>query len=385
MSQWISKAANVFKRETVEAPLPFEIACECGQSHTGIRRARHQHIVCKACGGSLFVLPKDSYPQPVEKPRKAKKRKKEQPVYDDVEVVDSPIRSRRKKKKKNKAEAKPQPSAFANLSNWLSSRLTYLVQSFLGLWTPFRMIFLAIVVIGGVTLYWSILEYQRTQAASYLAAYVEAGKAAVEDQAWIEARQQFSLAVEALDQLGRTDNEAQSIRQLQRETHAMTRLSDKTLFELLDEIDKTFPDLTPEQRDIEITVLRDKWFVLTAPIRKKQIQTEDGEMVDTFEIVFPWSPNPQRPVTILFAPLEMKSWVPPDRKVSLTIAGTFSDVRLNSITNEWTLELDPAKSFLWANPETYVGLGFGGESFETPEERDARLANQAAMLGMTPE
>lgn len=384
MSQWISKAANVFKRDTVEAPLPFEVGCECGQSHQGVRRARHQHIVCKSCGSSIFVLPKDSYPQPVEKPKKKKKRKREKPVYDDVEVVGPTITTPRKRKKKTKPEAEPEPGFFAGLSEWFGNKVAILVQGFVGLWTPFRVILLAIVVVGSVTLYWSILEYQRSQAIGHLAAYVEAGKAAVEEQAWIEARQQFGLAVEALDRLDRNDHEAKTIRQFQRETYAMTRLSDRTLFELLEYIDKTFPDLTPEERETEVIVLRDKWFVLTAPVRKKQIKDEDGETLDTYEIVFPWSPS-SRNVTILFAPSGMASWMPSDSKLSLTVAGTFSDIRLNPITNEWTLEFDPDKSFLWANPETYIGLGFGGESFETPEERDSRLVNQAVMMGMTPE
>lgn len=62
MSSWISKAANVFRKEGPAPPPQFEISCECGQAHTGVRRSRHQHIVCKSCGVSLFVLPKDIYP-----------------------------------------------------------------------------------------------------------------------------------------------------------------------------------------------------------------------------------------------------------------------------------------------------------------------------------
>jgi len=95
MSEWISKAANVFKRDVSETPQPFEVHCECGQKHGGIRRSRQQHLVCKTCGSSLFVLPHDTYPPPHVPKSSGKKRKRKpsasKPVEDTLDLAPTPV------------------------------------------------------------------------------------------------------------------------------------------------------------------------------------------------------------------------------------------------------------------------------------------------------
>jgi hypothetical protein len=45
-------------------PVPFEVACSCGQLARGFRQATHQVIACKACGRQVFILPKSPFPRP---------------------------------------------------------------------------------------------------------------------------------------------------------------------------------------------------------------------------------------------------------------------------------------------------------------------------------
>jgi len=45
-------------------PVPFEVACACGQSLRGERKPTHQVIPCSACGRPIFVFPLSPLPAP---------------------------------------------------------------------------------------------------------------------------------------------------------------------------------------------------------------------------------------------------------------------------------------------------------------------------------
>src|SRR6266852_7194414 len=45
-------------------PVPFEVACACGQWTKGIRQATHQVIACPGCGRQVFILPQSPLPAP---------------------------------------------------------------------------------------------------------------------------------------------------------------------------------------------------------------------------------------------------------------------------------------------------------------------------------
>ena len=64
MAGWLTKAAGAFRGEQPEQPAPFEVVCQCGVQHSGVRRRKPQRIICRACGTALFVLPRDGYPPP---------------------------------------------------------------------------------------------------------------------------------------------------------------------------------------------------------------------------------------------------------------------------------------------------------------------------------
>ena len=85
MSNWISKATNAFQGDDSSSAQAFELSCDCGQKHSGIRRQKWQRIVCRSCGGSLFVLQRDPYPPPKERPEP----RVSPPMVD--ETIDEPV------------------------------------------------------------------------------------------------------------------------------------------------------------------------------------------------------------------------------------------------------------------------------------------------------
>jgi hypothetical protein len=44
------------------APVPFQVACACGEYLQGLRQAHHQVIRCSRCGQPLFILPASALP-----------------------------------------------------------------------------------------------------------------------------------------------------------------------------------------------------------------------------------------------------------------------------------------------------------------------------------
>jgi len=45
-----------------EPPVPFDVACPCGQRLTGLRGARHRVARCGSCGEPVFILPRSPWP-----------------------------------------------------------------------------------------------------------------------------------------------------------------------------------------------------------------------------------------------------------------------------------------------------------------------------------
>lgn len=62
-----------------DAPQPFQVTCECGLDHSGLRRKTSQQIICRTCGAALFVLPKNVYPSPADARFKRPKREVPEP------------------------------------------------------------------------------------------------------------------------------------------------------------------------------------------------------------------------------------------------------------------------------------------------------------------
>ena len=49
-------------------PVPFEVACVCGQLQRGLRTGRAQILPCPRCGEPVFILPRSPLPPPPDEP-----------------------------------------------------------------------------------------------------------------------------------------------------------------------------------------------------------------------------------------------------------------------------------------------------------------------------
>jgi len=396
MNEWFSKAKNIFKREVPTGPQPFVIACECGKSHTGIRRSRHQHIVCKSCGMSVFVLPRDVYPQPAPSSKKKKNRKKAKgrrskpavEILDDVEVIGPddgvPRKSRSKSKKKDRSpKPEPGPGLFSRAGQSISNTTGNWISAILGLFTPLRLIVLAIVAVGVFMASLAFRDSQRSAARETILVKVEEGYAALEERDWIEARDAFSLAVNAFDILDRNDDEANAVRQWHRETSALTHLSGKSLFEIFEWADEVETDSGLDQWNTEFTGERSRWVVMTAPVIA--IPPSEEGMSITHEVVFPWSTSHGRKTHINVNFPIMSQLVSPSGSTTITFAGQLEACEYSDGDNSWRLHLNPETGFAWANQETFDSLGFLPVDHEAGEEQALRLLHQSEVIGLKQE
>src|SRR5262245_41400572 len=82
MSGWLSRAKDALSGHAAESvPEPIELACPCGRKIEALRRESFQRVLCKGCGESFFVLPRDVYPRPMlKKVRKVKPAKVSTPA-----------------------------------------------------------------------------------------------------------------------------------------------------------------------------------------------------------------------------------------------------------------------------------------------------------------
>jgi hypothetical protein len=63
--KFVAKVRGWWGGPAVSGPLrPFQVTCPCGQVVQGVRRSRHQVVVCRACGTRLFVLPRSPLTPP---------------------------------------------------------------------------------------------------------------------------------------------------------------------------------------------------------------------------------------------------------------------------------------------------------------------------------
>ncbi|WP_437205161.1 hypothetical protein [Planctomicrobium sp. SH664] len=417
MGGWISKAVNVFRRDVPEAPQPFEIPCECGQKHSGLRRARHQHLMCKSCGASLFVLPRDIYPPPHTPLRAASKavlttRVDEAESVPDVTLLPetlladddalehkspprrdlpAPQLTRRQKLRKLQAEKeKQQPVAVSPpvgppLSEVLAASFNRAAErmwlGFIGFWTPLRSIGFAACLVMAGTGVWMIHQVQLAQARETAKREAAAGLIEIEKKSWISARDHFEKAAVAYDKLSRQDVEALSARQYFYETRALNQLSSASLFEI---ITATPPSLDEQnlkdwnknfQARFEGT-----WLIIDGTVQKTKPQRGEPA-AKAFAMKFPWSPVPSAGGVVVRADFPIFAELIGDKPAARAIfAGELDSCQLNPETREWVVRLKPETGFLWTHPETYESLGFETAAGEPESSVQMQLKRQQELL-----
>lgn len=423
MARWLTGFRSSGAEAAAE-PQPFEVICECNVRHTGMRRKTHQRIICRTCGASLFIAPRDPYPAPspprVKKPKPAPSPE-ETPEAASETGSDRPVRkSRHRRRREEEFDVGSNPllsaaelasATIASVAGAAGSAGRAAVQKVsrssrqaaIGcwqFWTPLRLTALGIVVVLVGIVLWTMHARQLELAARTLNPAIEAGQAALRKGDLSEAASQLTAAVKALDALGRNDDHARAVRQGQREALALSELSTEPLLQLLETADESVerarrsrspsppddgappPPLDAEWATRFAALYEGKWIVLELPIQRLPATEQERRR---YEAVLPTLLGPQqRGITIradfeVFDLLSIK-----DSPRQVIFGGRLRSCRLSADERRWIVELDPASGFLWVSLATYRRLGFLFSEWHRREDVAQILRQQAEALGVKP-
>lgn len=404
-SEWLSRAVNVFKRDVPDTPQPFEVECECGQRHTGLRRVRFQHLVCKSCGGSLFILPRDSYPPPLDPAKRKKKRSKrrskesKRPTPLDFSQPDeavipaseeaSPNQSSKQKLPKEVYDEDPGPGFIGRKIEATVDFVAAFRDAFLGFWSPHRKIGLLIICLLAATVFYSIRRSSLAQAEIDAREKLAAAIDLIAEEQWTDARGELKDAVDAVDRLGRTDREASQIRQMHREIQAFTALSQYTLFELTEDAEATYVSEGMEAWQERFRIrYQDEWLIIEGNLRPVQSYRSEQSSLP-LELDFPWvvGDRPREVNVVVDFPLAkglpvVSSEPYDDSHGQYSIfAAQLEDCSLG-LNGNWVIRLNPRTAFFWSDEKTYAQTNLNVGSILSREELEHILAQQAKWMGV---
>jgi hypothetical protein len=390
MSGWLAKATGALRGDAPEAPQPFEVVCDCGMRHSGLRRRKPQRIICRSCGTALFILPRDPYPIPsAPAPKRKKKRKKSRkqaapkvPVRKRLQAAGGEVAHKAASGVKEASARAARGAAAASVGVW--SHLVAYVRGFIGIWTPFRLIAAAMLLLAVATAAWTFRSRSHEQAILDLKAADEAARAALAAQDFPTARTEFARAVAALDELDRRDDPlAREVRQLHRETTVLLQISAYSPFEIAAEAENMAAKGSPSEWQLRFRERYARvWIVLEADVRRTGSTPEGGRYAFDFPY---YGLGPARRGLRIAGPLlalDALRFSSEPRRVVL--AGQLAACELTPDGRAWEMQLDPASAFLWAGVDSYQALGFTFDDAATEQQLRDVLRQQARTLGLTP-
>ncbi len=386
MSNWISKATKAFKGDDASSAQTFELWCDCGQKHSGVRRAKWQRIVCRACGGSLFVLQRDPYPPPKERPEPRVSRSLEDAAVEEaaeagtaatVDEYDIPAPPPRETPRPKPLPAVIESRPKRTLPPVVAAPSLAPRKSSGGFWKPFRVIMVVIALLGLVTGFLMYRSSQRSAAERALKDSIDKIKDAILRGEWVEARNQLGAAVTAVDRLGRDDEDAQRYRQQLRETTAMTSLLSQPLSDLLTEADKAEAAGEKDLATFQYKV-QGQWLFIEGQA-EPLLSAKKSSRVQ-YRIPLPLLVgSTNMPAEVVVVSAEMSRWMAKSESESVVVAVQVQSIQLSEDKSTWQILTEPESAVLWAYRQTYLGIGY------TAEEADAvatTLASQAKSLGV---
>ena len=385
MSNWVSKATNAFKGDDSSSSQAFDLSCDCGQKHSGIRRQKWQRIVCRSCGGSLFVLQRDPYPPPKDRPEppvsppildEAIAEQAEQPPSVDEYAIPEPVRRVAPQKPTPVVDSRPKRA----LAPVVAAPSLTPRKSPGGFWKPFRVILVFIALLAVVTGYVMYQSSQKRFAEQSLREAIDKIADAILHGQWVEARNQLSTAVIATDRLGREDADAQRYRQQLRETTAMTTLLSQPISDLLTEADTAEAAGEKELEAFQYKV-KGQWLFIEG--RAEPILSDKKKSRVQYRIPLPMTIGADnRAVEVVIVSTELSRLMAKSESESVVLAVQIQALQPSEDKSTWQVLAEPESAVLWAYRETYQGIGYTAEDADAAS---ATLANQAKSLGVTDE
>ncbi len=395
MSGWISKATTLLggKKREPERPQPFDIACSCGNSVSGYREPGSQVARCNRCGDRLFVLPKDVYPQPRAKqpppeavPDQSPKSEPNERRSAPREVEDTPA-ARAARKFRDAAKSKPEPQVSQkprepklSFRERTRVRVRRTIAWQLSLFTPFRLMLLAIFGVIAVTGYWGWSVRRAELAAAIVQRVTNEGDEAVSRGDFNRAAEKYSEAWKAHQILKRDDAEARRVHQAFLETTAASRLISASPFDILAEAQqKRKAEESGWETSLE-SRYRDSWIVIDSSVF---LETGVGN-----------SPHTQVdcPLMLDDTPLAIETDADVydrlhrggDSKRAIFAAQVSGFRFVSADEPRWVLTLKGDSVFAWSNPQTFEKLGLMGLGPDAVEATRKILAEQSQRLEIEP-
>lgn len=371
---WISKAAGALKGDDSSGQA-FNLFCECGQQHQGVRRQKWQRIVCRACGGSLFVLQKDPYPPPKEKPQ----AKVSAPTEVEVEE-DAPLEQAAVVEKRAAREAIARPKAFTSKDTAVRPHPEVVVAPSLakpkqgGLKT-FHVVLLLILGFASLTIYGAIRSSQKRKATGDLKESLDLIQDSIDKGAWVEARNHLEIAVRAMEILDRSEADIAPYRQQLRETTVMTSLSSQPISELLIEAEKAQSKGEEDLKQFQYKVQGQFLFVEG----RAQRQFSDNASRVEHRIELPIAVGKAGlPAYVVLQSKELARFLDKQESADVIVAAKITAI--HPTPQAWEILTETDSTVLWTNPQTYAGLGFSDSETNAAQES---LDKQAASLGVS--
>ena len=379
MAGWLSRTASLFQKKPQPLPEPFEVECDCGARVAGQRMASFQKPLCSVCEHPVFVLPANVYPQPVARSKPKSVAPKSNPgaksgrtsvnsVVDDAPApLPTSSRSSKNAAVKNSAtgrrvDSPPQPEPFLR------------TEPRAPLFTPLRLISVAIVFVSGLTLagLWYRHQFEVAKATASIAA--DTGMTALQKGDFAQAAIELKKAQQAVDLLNRKDPSANTIRRRSREATTLANLASSSLTDFLESTISTGKAGQAE------------------PLRMASLDKDAWVIFDTN--VIPVAEGTSR--LLLDAPIEVKGVTV---RIEIKSAALSRAARVESSTENprlifaaqldqmspprgdpptSVLELNGESAFLWTSYDSYLAMGY--KPLETEKAQIQALLDRQLLL-----
>ncbi len=250
------------------------------------------------------------------------------------------------------------------------------------------------VMLVGVTGWWSLRQLQLSSDASRLRDLMKSGLESLEAGDFSAAARDLVQATDVLDRLGREDSAADLVRQRGREAAAADGLVSVSLVDILDEADRSQRSgadgswTRQFRRDH-----RGRWIIMQSVLERPSDRVDDktkesGEkqLPGTFEVEYPFAVG-KRAVRLtgrMPGLVRLPGWGDPadEDPRPVIFAAQLEACRFDPGTETWWVELSADTAFLWTDIGSYGQLGFLPDALFGDAEIAAILKRQSAAAGL---
>ncbi|MSR59164.1 MAG: hypothetical protein EXS05_16235 [Planctomycetaceae bacterium] len=402
MAGWLTAATGIFRKRTEDIlPQTFEIRCACGRTIIGERVRLPQIKTCSACQQSLFVLPASVYPAP--RPPAKKKvatvpRRAAATPSDELPTTASATATERPADRAAARTSRPEPASRpvtpavtapvttprtepagptraarlrealqpANLNRWRRKVLT-----------PIRSVLLGVGVVIAATIWWLTHLAALERARDVILNVPKLAETALDEDDLIDAASHYGRLREAVELLGRDDQQSRLWRQLSREITASAKLVDASFAEIFQEaVDTASSEARVSWPDLFRAHYRDDWVLVDAPVSR----VADDAGRTSFRVDYPLAYGTVRGRLVAELPAfekRVESGPEPQRVI---FAAQLADCRFDAAGEGiWVIELRPDTGFLWCRPQTFERLGLATDAATLKI-----LAHQSTLVGLDP-